>query len=248
MIENGLNEKNYYDDYRGWDLGLMLERLKSMRMPRGEFSEIGWKEKINMLVLGSATPDNLFRVAQIDHLVRPGKAEQDRAVIIDLNRYPLEKHKREIDWIEDKIGWGDKPMSTPEFPLPKFELAQADMRALPFKEGEFDLVISDYTLNYLDKFEEVDKVFEEMARTLCSRGIALLSVRGNEKYPPGKNIPKGAEHELQTTKVGGIEVKYFPLKAYLESAERHGFDMDASETIGTDICVILRKSDRKPFI
>jgi hypothetical protein len=64
-------DKNYYDDYRGWDLGLMLECLKNMRMPQGEFAEIGRKEKINMLILGSATPDNLFRIAQIDQYMWP---------------------------------------------------------------------------------------------------------------------------------------------------------------------------------
>lgn len=244
MRENYLNAENYYDNYSGWDLGLMYERLKSMELPEQVRESVRAKEKATLLVLGSATSDNLSRISQIDSYLRPGKVEQDTAVIIDQNNYPLARHAKDILSIEGKDGWSNTPKSTPEFPFPKFQLTQADIRRLPFAENKVDLIISDYTLNYLDNLEDINSTFKEISRTLSADGIALISFRGNHKYPYIEKFPAAPDNDHQQTIQGGVSVHYFPLHTYLNVAKQHGLKLVASDIIGTDLCAVLLKDKR----
>jgi SAM-dependent methyltransferase len=243
--ENGLNAENYYNQYRyfGWDLSLMYERLNKVKLPDGLQKDIQEKEKFTFLVLGSATPRNLSQIARIDKYLRPSKVEQDEVIVIDQNIYPLIDHKREIAVFEGKSGWGNMPLSTKEFPLPSYKIAQADMRALPFGENRIDCVVSDYTFNYLDNLEGIDKSFAEISRTLASNGILMISIRGNETHPyTGIMNIDVAEQDIQEKNQGGVIVHYFPLQIYIQTAQNHQLEMIGSNAIGTDLFAVLAKS------
>jgi SAM-dependent methyltransferase len=59
-------------------------------------------------------------------------------------------------------------------PLPR---AACDARALPFRDGNFDLALMVYdSLNYLTRPEQVRRAFEEAFRVLAPRGVFLFDV------------------------------------------------------------------------
>lgn len=246
MPEHKLSPENYYDNYGGLDidLGFAYERIKEMGLPEELLASIREKKEFKFLILGSATTRNLDHVSKIDQYLRPGKVERDSVTIIDQNMYPLSGHHKEIVGIEGRGTdmWSNTPKSTPEFPYPKFRVAQADMRQLPFAEGSFDAIISDYTLNYLDSVQDIDKTFASMSQALSSGGIAVISVKGNQRYPYGAVI--GAEipkDDVQKVRAGGIEVHCFPLQSYIDSAARHDLKVVSSNLNGDDLCAVLTK-------
>lgn len=239
---NELTSENYYNGYRGWDFGLMFERLQKMELPDGLLQKIQEKSSAMVLVLGSATPDNLNHISKIDRLLRLGKVEQDTVVIVDVNKYPLAEHKKEMLWIEGKDGWTNTPKSTPEFPYPKFRLAQADMRELPFGDQSVDVVLSDYTFNYLTNLNDIEQSFKAISRVLGDDGIAVISIQGNEHYPFEQGKGQGsADDDVQIKNQGGVTVYCFPLRAYLKRAEQFGLRIQQLNAIGTDVCVLLTK-------
>ncbi|MFA6376396.1 MAG: class I SAM-dependent methyltransferase [Candidatus Paceibacterota bacterium] len=237
-----LNPENYYDDYRGRDLSLLYGRMKGMDLPRELLDSIREKEAARFLILGSAVTDNLNQVALIDQYLRPGKVENDEVVVIDRNEYPVSRHKKESDWIEGADSWTNTPKSTLEFSYPKFHIAQADMRHLPFAENGFDAVISDYTFNYLDNIEDVEKTFLEISQALPDNGLLVISVMGNEKFPySGEADSESFGAELQNKDQGGVEVYFFPLQAYINLARKHGLYLAKYDLIGNDMCAVLVK-------
>lgn len=231
-----LTQENYYESYHGWDLSLLYERMRGMQLPEDSLRSIQEKEKIRLLVLGSATRENIHQIAKIDQYIHPGKVENDNAVIVDINKYPLDEHKKYVDWIEGKDSWTHTPKSTPEFPYPQFDLVQTDMRQLPFAEGSFDMLISDYTLNYIDNPTDLGKVFGQIAQALSQDGFAIVVVRGTEQRD---QKPAGGE-ELHTTQ-GGVEVHYFPFQTYLRIAGEQGLTVVTQSLLGNDLCVVLKK-------
>ncbi|OGF27445.1 hypothetical protein A2331_00585 [Candidatus Falkowbacteria bacterium RIFOXYB2_FULL_34_18] len=243
-----INKQNYYENY-GFldsDLNAMHDHLKSMGLPDDILEMVNEKESANILILGSATTQNLNGVSKIDKYFRPDKVEQDKVIIIDKNFYPLSKHKKDIDWIEGKDGWTNQPKSTPQFPYPKFELAQADMSQLPFADHKIDIVISDYTLNFLDDLNQVDKTFQEISSSLSENGIALISFRGNEKYPPGQDNQINNENDKQEhTLRGGVTVHYFPLTTYFNIAKKYNLEAIKTNSIGTDTFAVFIKKETK---
>lgn len=244
MSENKLSPENYYKNYGGWDLSLLYERMKGMGIPENLLKYIREKESVRFLILGSATTNNLNQAAKIDQYLRPGKVEQDEVVIIDRNKYPLDEHKKEADWIEGKAkdAWSNTPKSTPEFPYPKFEIVQADIRQLPFADKSFDLVISDYTLNYLDSLKDVDGTFHQISEVLSPDGLAVVSIRGNDKYPySGESNPEIPNDEVQNKNQGGVDVHYLPIQAYIDLASKNGLIPINQNLMGSDLCIIFKK-------
>jgi SAM-dependent methyltransferase len=52
----------------------------------------------------------------------------------------------------------------------------ADVRALPFADGSFDLVISNSTLDHFERREEIEKSLREVARVLSDGGRLILTL------------------------------------------------------------------------
>jgi SAM-dependent methyltransferase len=247
MREDNLDAQRYYEgfEYSGWDLNLMREVLEKMDVPPDVLESIQNKEKIKFLVLGSATAHNLDNMAKIDKVLRPGKGAEDTVTIIDYNMYPLERHKERTEFLErwEASHKRNNPNEKDPLPYPKFNLAQADMKQLPFEEGSADIVVSDYTFNFLSTQEDIDKAFAEVARVLPQDGTMLIAVNGNDKYKPDKQLTDQQMEDLQEREVlGGTVVKQFPIQTYLAAAERHGLELTASDFSGSDLlCGVLRK-------
>ena len=65
---------------------------------------------------------------------------------------------------------------------PRVEVRQGDVRALPFSQGEFDLVVCFEVIEHVD---EPDLVLDELARVLTPEGILCISTPNRRMYPPG---------------------------------------------------------------
>lgn len=59
---------------------------------------------------------------------------------------------------------------------PELDARLADVRALPFADGEFDVVVSNSTLDHFDSKSEVDEAIAEIARVLAPGGVLVLTL------------------------------------------------------------------------
>src|SRR3989339_155884 len=170
-----INKQNYYENY-GFldsDLNAMHDHLKSMGLPDDILEMVNEKESANILILGSATTQNLNGVSKIDKYFRPDKVEQDKVIIIDKN-------------------------------------------------------------------------FQEISSSLSENGIALISFRGNEKYPPGQDNQINNENDKQEhTLRGGVTVHYFPLTTYFNIAKKYNLEAIKTNSIGTDTFAVFIKKETK---
>ncbi|MBT3697920.1 MAG: malonyl-ACP O-methyltransferase BioC [Gammaproteobacteria bacterium] len=56
-----------------------------------------------------------------------------------------------------------------------FNLVVSDIESLPFKPSSFDLIVSSFTLHWC---EEVEKIFYDVRKSLCSDGIFMFTTVG----------------------------------------------------------------------
>ncbi|MDP3975502.1 MAG: glycosyltransferase [bacterium] len=68
------------------------------------------------------------------------------------------------------------------FPLKNGEYIAADAQSIPFKENEFDVVVSFETLEHIPDYQ---LFLKEARRVLKPNGILILSTPNNEVYPKG---------------------------------------------------------------
>lgn len=228
MVENGLQVHNYYDRYDGIDLNEMNRCVREMTLPLELIEKIRQKPSANLLVLGSATSSNLFWVSRIDQYLRPSKVEQDVATIVDINKHPLTEHQPHILIIEGKDGWLNEPQSTPEYPYPRFRLAQADMRELPLVSDSVDVVVSDFTLNFLPDLSDIAQTFQEVSRVMSQDSLALISVRVDDE-------------EIDQELAGKIKIFKYPFATYIRLAEEYGLELLDTQAVAKDTYMAFRK-------
>jgi hypothetical protein len=227
-MNNELNSRNYYDGYeqRGFSLTLddmWMAMVWLMNIPEKALRHTREKEKARFLVLGSATPSNLTYISKIDGYVRPGKISNDTITIIDQNFYPLTKHAQLVRVIEGNDGWSNTPVLLDGQSYPRFELIQGDIKKLPFNSNTFDVVVSDFTLNYLTSISDLEKTFEDVTRVLCQKGLCILAVRGNQKYPYQKHRKLDfSPSEAEVISLGRVNIHVFPLETYMAIAKDKG--------------------------
>src|SRR5262249_23579316 len=148
----------------GSNLALMNNALSRIELPDDLRESLRNLSAAELLVLGSAIPDNIDHIRAIDAALRPGQGSNDRVLIIDRDPYPLTQHRKEWDWLRPSVrGPGNR---YPELQYPAFRFKQADMRELPVDDGSTDVAVSDYTLNFLPSFPDVEQTFSEVARVL----------------------------------------------------------------------------------
>lgn len=248
-------DTTYYYDYfeRGgglnWDLGLMLSALDRMDVTQnGTFDTLREQPSAQLLLLGSATAQNLDNMALLDKRLRPGLGDQDKVFVIDYNLYPLQKHQQRIGFIAQAEESFKRNNPDTDNPLlyPSFEVAQADMKRLPFADGSLDVAVSDYTLNFAQDREEVDQTFSEIARVLSADGFLFMSVRGNPDFPyrPGDELTPGHNEVAQKELAGSVSINLLPLATYLGIAEAHGLQLvaDSNATSHSEIlCGVFQK-------
>ncbi len=254
MSENNLSIEGYYKDFehKGWHLGLMREALEKTEIPGDILKSIQGKGGIKFLVVGSATERNLDEIALLDKLIRPGKGRQDDVIILDYNNYPLQRGQDRAEFIEK---WEENHKRN--FPedksdsllYPNFEFTQGDIRQLPLKQESTDIVITDYTLNFLADVEDIEKSFEEIGRILIPGGVVFISVKGNDKYQFSDDfISEKEAQDVQSRELsGGVLINQFPLHTYVAIAKKHGLKLvnySLADNGTTLLCGILQK--RRP--
>lgn len=243
MNAESLTSSDYYRRFEsgGWDLDLMYSVMGHMDIPRDVRDHLESIPAATLLVLGSATPRNIHNVAKIDRLMRPGQSGNDGVLMVDFNNYPMTKHAQEWEWLHGVVHTDEQETY---LPYPDYAFAQADMRQLPIGDAVIDIVISDYTLNFLDDYEDVQKTFGEVSRVLKPGGVLLLSVAGHENVSP--TIPIDALADLSPQKrsrVGGSYTSQFPQQMYTQAAANSGLTMQVSSDVGRDLtCAVLQKS------
>jgi 2-polyprenyl-3-methyl-5-hydroxy-6-metoxy-1,4-benzoquinol methylase len=67
-------------------------------------------------------------------------------------------------------------------PSERVEVLTGDLRALPFSDGEFDLVVCFEVIEHVDDREAI---LLELARVLGPRGLLCISTPNSRVYPPG---------------------------------------------------------------
>jgi SAM-dependent methyltransferase len=89
--------------------------------------------------------------------------------------------------------------------MPKVQLVQADVTALPFADGSFPNVAASHVLGHLDQ-GSLSKACAEIERVLRKDGTLYVSVFGEEDMRCGK----GEEVEMRTFRRGnGVICHYF---------------------------------------
>jgi len=93
---------------------------------------------------------------------------QDRIIGIDISTVVLQSARR-------RRGIG-----------PLFGYVACDVSSLPFRDGSFDLVISDSTLDHFEHVSTIHTGLAQLARVLCSGGRLIVSLDNpvNLTYPP----------------------------------------------------------------
>lgn len=235
---------NYYDAYdaAGWDIGLMRSALADVALPDDVRDSLTNTPAATFLVLGSATSRNITHLAAIDRELRPGQGSNDTIVMIDYNSRPLEGHQREWRWLQPMVRGADNTYKDQQYP--HFVFGQADMRQLPVRDGALDVVVSDYTFNFLGAYGDIHKTFGEVERVLRPLGVMLMSVAGREGVDP--TIPVSDLPDLsaqQKERWGGLVTTQFPLQLYTGAAAEHGLALRASAVVGSDfLCAVLHKT------
>src|SRR5260221_12197174 len=222
MNSHELNAKNYYDNYESQGFSLTLYDMWTclvwmMTIPEEPLNHLRQKAHARLLVLGSATPSNATYVSNINGFLRPEKEQDDTVTIIDQNLYPLTKHAEYINTIDDQT----HALVSHESAYPRFELIQGDMRQLPFTRSSFDVVISDYTFNFLSTREEVEQTFQSISHVLNEGGLCILAVRG-------KGHSDMSLSDAVVLDFGRFKISAFPLETYTKIARENNLQLISS--------------------
>lgn len=212
----------------------MLERIKTMLLSEELLRSFSEKPQASWLILGSATANNLFNIREMAALLRPGKFMNDDVLIVDRNRYPLQKHQEVL---------ADKPEEVKGMIYPKFHLVQGDIRILPLGDESQDAVVSDYTVNFLASQEDVDLMFSEMSRVLRLGGVAFLTCLFESAHPAEQDATEATIERHKTQQRGAVTIYKFPLEFYLKTAKKYGLEVEehSMKPSGDDICMIFKK-------
>jgi SAM-dependent methyltransferase len=248
MVEY-LESTSYYKEFETslYNLRLMHESLSQrLEVPDDIKESLASLPTVTFLVFGSATPRNIDNVALLDSTLRPSRVHQDSVLMIDYNDSPMKDHRNH--WIDiEPTARGEEQQKY--LPYPDFAFARADMRRLPIEDEMIDVVISDYTLNFLDDYDDVRRTFGEAARVLKTRGIMLLAVAGHVQVAPDADTENLAVRNAQRReRRGGFRTFQFPLQMYEQAASENGLHLRAQEIIGSDIvCAVLQKQSHGTY-
>lgn len=232
----------YYDHFSagGWDLSLMAESLKGLDAPAQATDTLRRTSDATLLVLGSATVRNIHNVANLDNILRPGQGHHDHAMIVDYSHHPMKQHRQEWDWLEPSTRTKEQQRY---LPYPAFSFIQADIRDLPLPNESCDVVISDYTLNFLANTPDVVQTLGEAARVLKTKGLLLLAVAGHEAVDKSIALEDVVDTPPQLKQRSGhLVTSQLPLQIYEHAATSQGFALKAASHAGSSfLCAVLQK-------
>ncbi|NTW14260.1 MAG: class I SAM-dependent methyltransferase [Candidatus Moranbacteria bacterium] len=241
----GVTNDDYYENFDSFfDLQMMGERIEHVGLPEDVAERLRSSERNDFLVLGSATVKNINEVTRIAHHIH-GKKQvvNDVITIVDLNDTSIRMHKEAVEQLDRKSDWTGttvRESSAEAFPYPRFNVERGDIRNLPYGDSTKDVVISDYTINFLDTPEDINGCFGEVARVLKEDGVLFIAFR----YKKDDDAP------IERASQGGVIISKMRLEDYLASATRSGLTILKKETIYTegaagDIMVVFGKDPDK---
>src|SRR5204863_8026948 len=86
--------------------------------------------------------------------------------------------------------------------FPTRRSSDLDVRALPFADGSFDVVVSTSTLDHFQARADIDTALRELHRVLASDGLAVVTLDNpwNPLVALRNALPRSEEHtsELQS--------------------------------------------------
>lgn len=228
-----LTPAGYYDGYDGiFDLQLMQGRIESLVAgSKGRLMEaLRQVEKASILILGSATTKNINNATRLAHYLRgKAKVSGDTINVIDANDYSVQIHDAAVKALDAHGNWSGRSIretSQDAFPYPQFKVEKADMRALPHESNSQDVVVSDYTVNYVDSLEDIKNTFKEVRRVLKNEGLYFMTIRYNPEQESTESTDDQGIKKLQ----GGVQINKFRLDSYLRLAEEAGLERIEMET------------------
>ena len=127
----------------------------------------------------STIKDHEFREMEIAVI---SKYLKDRDVVLDIgcgNGFSTACYSEKVskitgaDYIQDFIDWANK-LYVNENNRNKLEFRQADALGLPFKDGEFDVVLSERMLINLSTWDDQKKALNNMRKVLKKGGRLIL--------------------------------------------------------------------------
>lgn len=125
--------------------------------------------------------------------------------------------------------------------IPVF-MTKMDMTEMGIQSKSFDILISDFTVNFISSIEGVDSFFKEIERSIKDDGVALVSLSCNRNYADqdkyGYNQERITSKQANTFSVYkglGVKQVMFTLPKYIEIAKNHGLDVQ----------VLARKNNEK---
>ncbi len=221
-----MNEEVYYQDYKttGLHLGSMVNAIKKIGIPINDLGDFQNKQKIKFLLMGSSTEHNLEQMAILEKEIRPKQAKNDTVLIMDLNQYPLLRHQ---DWLQN-FQQNHNGSNADVLEYPKFHLLRGDMIQSPIPNNTIDVVISHYTLNFIEDIKLVSKAISEFARVLKKDGLLLLALQSWTPWTKPYLVKDTPNRDYVT----GSYIYQFTPMTYLKLLTEHGFNLVAENNTG----------------
>ena len=208
---------------------------------------IARKESITLGLLGSATyrnPENLVRFLK---KLRPDNYTNDKIVIEEISDIAVDIHKKNFK---------------PDAEIPVL-MTKMDMTEMGVQSKSFDILISDFTINFISSIEDINRFFKEIERSIKDEGVALVSVSCNKNFMDknkyGYNQENISPKQVKTFSVYkglGLKQWMFTLPQYIEIAKNNGLDVQVltrrdNEKMGPQFFLKIQKrleesDDRSP--
>jgi hypothetical protein len=188
--------------------------------------QIAEKESVTLGLLGSATHRNPQNLVEFLKKLRPNNHARDKIVIEEISDTAIDIHQKKFE---------------PDTEIPVF-MTKMDMTEMGIKPKSFDVLISDFTVNFLSSIEDVGHFFKEIEKSIKDDGVALVTLSCNRNYADKDKYgyDQGRLHSncLKLFSVyKGSEVKQlmFTLPQYIKIAENNGLDVQ----------ILYRKDNKK---
>jgi SAM-dependent methyltransferase len=114
---------------------------------------------------------------------------------------------------------------------PELETAVADVRALPYADGSFDVVVSNSTLDHFDSPGEIELALRELRRVLAPGGVLVVTL-DNPRHPLVALRNALPFHVLSRTRLVPYPVgATFDRERLATTLAKQGFEVTDTESI-----------------
>ena len=153
--------KEYYEHYARRNLFDIAGLLADTRDSPNLLKDIATHPQLHIGLLGSATPLNMINISGWLTSIGRKDLTKDQLCVIDKSEIAIEKHKNHLDQEGFPEGLG-------------VDLVQGDITAMPFASGSLEIVIADYTGNFISEKEKLELFFKEAHRVMSHTSVFFL--------------------------------------------------------------------------